>query len=75
MSKSVRKIVIGNDGDASHFPLTVDAYDTFDDLRLHVAEDQGISFGALWESNVIEHFAINKIVVSIDDTVQIYQLV
>lgn len=75
MSKSVKKIHIAADGEVSHFPLTVDAYDTFDDLRLHVAEDQHISFGALWKSCVVEQSAIKKIVVAIDDTVQIYQLV
>ena len=75
MSKSVMKIHVNKEGEINHFPLSVDAYDTFDDLRLYVAEDQDITFGELWKSNVIEFPAIHKIVVAIDDTVQIYQLV
>lgn len=75
MSKSVKKIHIDSEGNVSHFPLTVDAYDTMDDLRLYVAEDQDIGFGGLWKSCVVEQSQIKKIVVAIDDTVQIYQLV
>jgi uncharacterized tellurite resistance protein B-like protein len=75
MSKSVKKTVIYNEGNVTT-STSIDAYDTFSDLRLHVAEDQGINFiGMLWRNNVIEFAAINKIVVAIDDTVCIYQLV
>ena len=75
MSKSVQKITISAEGEASHFPLSVDAYDTFDDLRLYVAEDNDLTFGGLWKSNVIEFMALNKIVVAFDDNVHIYRLV
>ena len=74
MSKSVKKIHIDNDGNANYFPPTVDAYDTMDDLRLYVAEDQDIGFGGLWKSCVIEQSQIKKIVEALDDTVQIYQI-
>lgn len=76
MSKSVQKITIDHEGNTSFFPLSVDAYDTFDDLRLYVAEDCDISFiGHLWSNYVIEHSHLHKIVVAFDDNVHIYQLV
>lgn len=76
MSYSVRKITVNPNGEVSHFPLTVNAYDTFDDLRLYVAEDCDISFiGINWSNYVIEHSAISKIVVAFDDNVHIYELV
>lgn len=75
MSKSVKKITIDGEGNYE-MTLTIDAYDTFDDLRLFVAEDLDINFvGSIWKYDVIEHSAISKIVVSFDENVHIYQLV
>ena len=78
MSYSIEHISIvnGKDGGKVSSTTTDAYYDTFDDLRLHVAETLDIDFvGYIWKESVIEARAINRIVVAFDENVHVFTLV
>jgi hydrogenase maturation factor HypE len=78
MSYSIEHISIvnGKDGGVVSTSTTGAYYDTFDDLRLHVAETLNIDFiGYIWKDSVIEARGINRIVVAFDETVHTFTMV
>jgi hydrogenase maturation factor HypE len=78
MSYSIEHISVTNTKDGGSVSTTTTGayYDTFDDLRIHVAETLNIDFiGYIWKDSVIEARGINRIVVAFDEQVHVFTLV